>query len=296
MSSADPAAATSWRIVQRPRPAGALAFLACDASSAVLGTFIALLAAAFLIVPVIVAAVLSFDARSFLGPWPPHDLSLRWYRALLADPVYADGLVNSIEVACVATALSSVFGTMAALAIAEGKFRGRTAIETALLSPKFIPTVVIGFALLGLAARVRLDDAYLRLVLGHLVITLPFVVRAVLASLVGVRRNLTEAAMLLGASRARAWLDVLLPLARTGIVAGALMAFAISFDEVAVSLFLCDPFTQTLPIALVAQMKSNLNLTIAAVSTLYVGLVVAALLLLDRVIGIDRVVGRGLYG
>ena len=90
-------------------------------------------------------------------------------------------------------------------------------------------------------------------------------------------------------------LDILLPSARTGILAGALMAFVLSFDEVAVSLFLSDPFTQTLPLALVAEMQSNLNLSIAAASTVYVAVAAALLLLLDRIAGIDRVVGRGLY-
>jgi putative spermidine/putrescine transport system permease protein len=127
------------------------------------------------------------------------------------------------------------------------------------------------------------------------IITLPFTVRAALAGLVGVRRSLVEAAMSLGATEGRAMLDVVVPLARTGMVSGALFAFALSFDEVAVSIFLSDPFTTTLPVALVAEMRANLNLTIAAVSTLFVVLTVALILVLDWLVGLDRVIGYGIY-
>jgi putative spermidine/putrescine transport system permease protein len=127
--------------------------------------------------------------------------------------------------------------------------------------------------------------------MGHVVITLPFTLRAVLASLIGVKRSQIEAAISLGASEARALWDVAVPAARSGIVAGAAMAFVLSFDEVAVSLFLSDAFTQTLPIALVAEMRANLNLTIAAVSTVFLAATLLLLLLLDRSIGIERLAG-----
>jgi ABC-type spermidine/putrescine transport system permease subunit II len=113
----------------------------------------------------------------------------------------------------------------------------------------------------------------------------------VLASLVGLRRSHLEAAMSLGATEARALWDVAVPAARSGIVAGAAMAFVLSFDEVAVSLFLSDAFTQTLPIALVAEMRANLNLTVAAVSTVFLGATLLLLLVLDRTLGIERLAG-----
>ena len=127
-----------------------------------------------------------------------------------------------------------------------GRWRGRDTVETLFLSPKFVPTVVIGFSILGFASAIQVFDPFTRLIMGHVVITIPFTVRATLASLVGIRRSLVEAAISLGAPPWRAFLDVTLPLARTGIIAGALMAFVLSFDEVAVSLFLSDAFTQTL--------------------------------------------------
>ena len=249
----------------------------------------------FLIVPIGVAVILSFDDREFIGAFPPTRFSLRWYRAFMQNPSYLDGLVVSLELALVATMISIVAGAGAAIALAELQWRGRDVVETLFLSPKFVPTVVIGFSILGFASAIHVFDAFTRLVMGHVVITIPFTVRATLASLVGIPRSLGEAAVSLGATPWRAFVDITLPLARTGIIAGGLMAFVLSFDEVAVSIFLTDAFTQTLPIALVAEMRANLNLTVAAISTVLATLAVIIVLILDRAAGLDNVIGRGMY-
>jgi putative spermidine/putrescine transport system permease protein len=249
----------------------------------------------FLIVPIGVAVILSFDDREFIGTFPPTRFSLRWYRAFMQNPSYLDGLVVSLELALVATMISIVAGAGAAIALTESQWRGRDVVETLFLSPKFVPTVVIGFSILGFASAIHVFDAFTRLVMGHVVITIPFTVRATLASLVGIPRSLGEAAVSLGATPWRAFVDITLPLARTGIIAGGLMAFVLSFDEVAVSIFLTDAFTQTLPIALVAEMRANLNLTVAAISTVLATLAVIIVLILDRAAGLDNVIGRGMY-
>ena len=256
---------------------------------------IAILALAFLIVPSLVAVILSFDARDYLGPFPPQAFSLRWYRALQENDAYWDGLTVSLQIGVLATIVSLVAGGMAALALDRYAWPGRDAIEAALLSPKFVPTVVIGFALLGLLSALGLRDGWWRLLMGHVVITLPFTVRSTLAALVGVRPSLLEAAQSLGASPLRALADIVLPLARTGLASSALFAFVLSFDEVAVSLFLSDPFTTTLPVALVAEMRANLNLTVASVSTLFGLLTLVLILILDRLVGLDRILGYGIY-
>lgn len=251
--------------------------------------------ALFLAMPLGVCIVLSFDARDFLGRFPPPALSLRWYRAFFDNPDYLGGLAISVELAVLATAIAVIVGTAAALALARFRFRGRDTLEAMFLMPKFVPTVVVGFSLLGFTAAIGLRDAFTRLLIGHAVIVLPFTIRAALASLIGIRPSLVEAAISLGASERRALLDIVVPLARTGIVAGAVMAFVLSFDEVAVSLFLSDPFTQTLPVILIAEMRANLNLTIAAVSVAFLALSGIVLMALDRTLGLDRVIGQGVY-
>jgi putative spermidine/putrescine transport system permease protein len=249
----------------------------------------------FLVVPIAICVVLSFDARDYLGSFPPTAWSLRWYRAFFDNPSYLDGLLVSLRLALLASCIAVVAGTAAAVFLARSRFPGRAMLETVFLMPKFVPTVVIGFSLLGFSAAIGIRDAFTRLLIGHAVIVLPFTIRAALASLVGIRPSLVEAAVSLGASERRALLDIVVPLARTGIAAGAVMAFVLSFDEVAVSLFLSDPFTQTLPVVLIAEMRANLNLTIAAVSTAFLVLTGAVLVLLDRTLGLDRVIGQGIY-
>jgi len=249
----------------------------------------------FLLLPIIVSVFLSFDDREFLGAFPPTKFSLRWYRSFFDNPAYLQGLVTSLELALISTAISTVAGTAAAVALAKTQWRGRHMLETLFLSPKMVPTVVIGFSILGMASAIHIFDAFTRLIMGHVIITIPFTIRAALASLVGIRKSIVEAAMSLGASPWRAFLDVTLPLAKTGIIAGGLLAFVLSFDEVAVSLFLSDAFTQTLPIALVAEMRTNLNLTVAAISTVFAAMTVLIVIFLDRVTGLDNVIGKGLY-
>jgi putative spermidine/putrescine transport system permease protein len=250
---------------------------------------------AFLLVPLVISVVLSFDARSFVGSFPPPRLSLRWFQSLAGNISYADGLWISLQIGVLATVLATVLGGAAAFFLDRYEFPGRHVMETALLSPKFVPTVVIGFALLGAASALQIFDGWWRLLAGHLIITIPFTVRATLAALVGVRRSLVEAATSLGANEPRAYWDVVIPLARSGILSGALFAFVMSFDEVALSLFLSDPSSQTLPVVLVSEMRANLSLAIAAVSTILVGATVFVVALLAWFVGLGRVFGQGIY-
>jgi putative spermidine/putrescine transport system permease protein len=269
--------------------------IAGDWAAGVVFRFSLVVAVLFLVVPIVVSAVLSFDDREFIGAFPPTSFSLRWYRSFLQNPSYVDGLFVSLKIALLSTAVSAIAGAGTAFVLAEARWRGRSFVEMLFLSPRFVPTVVIGFAMLGFASALHIFDAFTRLIMGHIVITIPFTVRATLAGLAGIRRNLTEAAISLGASPWRAFLDITMPLARTGIIAGVLMAFALSFDEVAVSIFLTDAFTQTLPVALVAEMRANLNLTVAAVSTIFATIAVLIVLVLDRAVGLDNIIGKGMY-
>jgi putative spermidine/putrescine transport system permease protein len=253
------------------------------------------IAVLFLLLPIVVAIVLSLDDRQFLGTFPPTQYSLRWYRSFIENPAYLDGLFISLRLAALSALIATAAGACAAYALAESRWRGRDIIETLFLSPKFVPTVVIGFSILGFCAAIQVYDAFTRLVMGHVIITIPFTVRATLASLVGIRRSLVEAAISLGAPPWRAFLDITLPLARTGIVAGALIAFVLSFDEVAVSLFLADAFSQTLPIVLVSEMRANLNLTVAAVATAFAAITLVIVIFLERFIGLDSIIGQGMY-
>jgi putative spermidine/putrescine transport system permease protein len=154
---------------------------------------------------------------------------------------------------------------------------------------------VIGFALLLFLSHAGLYNGFARLLCGHVIITVPYTIRSTLAGLSGIDRSLTEAALILGATERRAFWDVTFPLARTGIVSGAIFAFAVSMDDVAVSIMLTDATTYTLPIALISSMRANFDLTLAAASLMLMLLTLGLILILDRFVGLNRAVGQGVF-
>ncbi|OCC05058.1 ABC transporter permease [Labrys sp. WJW] len=264
--------------------------LAISTTNAVIG-----LGLAFLIVPLLVAGLLAFDARDYLGPLPPPGLSLHWFEKLFSQDYVAVGLTTSLEIAVLATIINVVIGTAAAVGLDRGEFRGKGVIMGAFLSPLIVPAVVTGFALLLFLSKIGVVSGFPRLLAGHIIITLPYALRATLASLVGRDKRLTEAALILGATEKQAFWSVTLPLIRTGIVTGAVFTFAISMDDVAVSLFLTDPTTYTLPVALVSNMRASFDLTIAAAAVLLVGITAILIIILERLVGFDRLIGQGMF-
>ncbi|WP_292527348.1 ABC transporter permease [Mesorhizobium sp.] len=250
---------------------------------------------AFLIFPIVVAVTMSFDAREYMGRFPPTEYSLHWYENFFSDAYYLRGLSTSLLVAVITTVVSTTAGISAAIALDRYTGPGKQVLESLFLSPLIVPAVVVGFALLLFFAMVGIFDGFTRLLGGHIIITFPYTVRTTLAGLVGIRKTLTEAAMSLGANERQAFWDVTFPLARTGIVAGAVFAFAFSMDDVAVSLFLTSPDSYTLPVAMVSMMRTNFDLTIAAAAVVLMIFTFALILVLDRTIGLDRLIGKGVF-
>jgi len=264
--------------------------IAITATNALVG-----LGLAFLIVPLLIAGLLAFDARDYLGPLPPPGLSLHWFEKLFSQDYVVTGLTTSLQIAVLATLVNVVIGTAAAVGLERGDFRGKGVIMAAFLSPLIVPAVVTGFALLLFLSKIGVVSGFPRLLAGHIIITLPYALRATLASLVGRDKRLTEAALILGATERQAFWSVTLPLIRTGIVTGAVFTFAISMDDVAVSLFLTDPTTYTLPVALVSNMRASFDLTIAAAAVLLVGITAILIIILERLVGFDRLIGQGIF-
>ena len=249
----------------------------------------------FLVLPIVVSIMMSFDGREYLGKFPPPDYSLHWYARFFSDAYYLRGLKTSVIIAVVATVVSTTAGVSAAIVLDRYEFPGKAALEALFLSPLVVPAVVIGFALLLFFALLGVFDGFTRLLGGHIIITLPYTVRTTLAGLVGIRKTLTEAAMSLGANERRAFWDVTFPLARTGMIAGAVFAFAFSMDDVAVSLFLTSPDSYTLPVAMTSMMRTNFDLTIAAAAVVLMLFTVGLIFVLDWIVGIDRLIGTGVY-
>ncbi|MBY5392684.1 ABC transporter permease [Rhizobium leguminosarum] len=250
---------------------------------------------AFLAIPLVITCVMAFDARTYLGPMPPPALSLHWFERLVSQADILASLRTSLILAVLTTVLSVTIGTAAAVGLARGNFPGKAALTSAFLSPLIVPPVVIGFGLLLFLSKAGITNGMARLLLGHVIVTLPYCIRTSLASLLGSDQRLTEAAMALGATERQAFWTITLPLMRTGVVTGAIFAFAISMDDVSISLFLSDPSATTLPVTLVSNMRAAFDLTIAAAAVVLIAVTALLIVVLDRVVGFDTVVGQGLF-
>ncbi|UWS31594.1 ABC transporter permease [Erwinia pyrifoliae] len=230
----------------------------------------------FLIVPVLTIVPLSFNASSFLS-YPLSGFSLRWYHTFFHSQQWLGALGNSLLIAPLATLLATALGVLAAMGLVRGEFRGKGVVMAIIISPMVAPVVIIALGMFFFFARLSLLNSYPGLVLAHALLGVPFVVITVVAVLKSYDTNLSRAAASLGASPLRVFRKVTLPLIAPGVFSGALFAFAASFDEVVVTLFLASPSQRTLPIQMFAGIRENLDPTIAAAASLMIG---ASLILL----------------
>ena len=239
---------------------------------------VALLTMAFLLVPMLIVVLLSFSSGQLLE-FPPPGWSLKWYRALLADRELVDSLRLSFWIATWSSSIALVMGTAAAYALGRHVFRGRGLAQVLFMAPLIIPYVVLALGLLRLFSLLRLRGSVLSIVIGHVVIVLPFVVLLVLPGFAALGRSMEEAAMTLGANRVVTFLRITAPLISRNLVAAWVFAFIVSFDEFVISYFLSGPLSTTLPVKMYAMLSDRVDPGISALSTLTVGVAVVGTLL-----------------
>jgi putative spermidine/putrescine transport system permease protein len=244
---------------------------------------------AFLLAPVVVVMLASLSTTSYLTV-PPEGITLRWFLEVLEDPSYVNAILFSLVLALIATAGSLLLGTAAAYALVRRAVPGGEAISALLMAPLVFPGVVVGVALLQFYSLIGLSATFAGLAFAHMVITIPYVVRAILASLAGTDPNLEDAACVLGANRLVAFAKVTLPLIRPGVVAGGLFSFIVSFDNVPVSIFLLGVRQTTLPVKIFTAIEYGVDPTIAAVSTMLIIVTGLFLIVAERWIGFHRFV------
>jgi putative spermidine/putrescine transport system permease protein len=242
----------------------------------------------FLLAPLVVVVLASFNSADFLS-FPPRGFSLRWYRALWESEVWGDSFRLSLLVTAVVTPLALIIGTLAAYALVRYSFPGKGVITTLVMAPIVMPQIVLGIALLNYMSGLGLVGSLTGLILGHLVVTLPFTVRLVSISVHNLDPALERAAENLGATPLETFWRVTLPLLRPGIVAGAIFAAIISFGELAVTLLIAGARTTTLPLRIFNYTEYNFDPTINAVSTIFVVLALVLIIALDRLIGLVRI-------
>lgn len=245
---------------------------------------------AFVLGPLVVVAGVSFTAGDYVT-FPPQGLSLRWYEAVLSSSVYMSAAVTSLKLAVVVTISATLIGALAATVIHRGKLPGTSALSALFLAPLVLPTIIFALGLLIFWSANFGRTSFAALWVGHTVIAVPYVIRTTLAVLSTSDKYLEEAARTMGAGPWKAILHVVVPQAMPGIAAGAFFAFNISFDEAILSLFLRSPEVITLPIQIYTQLEYSPDPSIAAASTLMIGLTILLIFVIDRVLGIQRVAG-----
>jgi putative spermidine/putrescine transport system permease protein len=234
----------------------------------------------FLVLPILIIIPLSFNNGSFLV-YPLDHLSLRWYREVFSNYEWIHSFRNSLIVAPLSTAIAVPLGTLAAVGLVRSHFPGQELIRSFLMLPMIVPVVILGVAAYFYFAPIGLTNNFMGLVLEHAALGAPFVVVTVTATLEGYDKNLTRAGKSLGASPLKTFFKVTLPLILPGVVSGALFAFATSFDEVVLTLFLAGPEQSTLPRQMFAGIRENISPAIAAVATILITFSILILLSLE---------------
>jgi putative spermidine/putrescine transport system permease protein len=243
---------------------------------------------AFMTLPTLVVVAVSFNPTAILS-FPPSGFSLRWYHNVLTYPQFQRAALNSLVVTGGAVILVLPIGTLAALALERGRLRGRHVWAALLLSPLVVPGVAAGLGFLILAAALGLLRSRGVLVVAHVVLVLPFVVRSVWVSVRNIDPALERAAASLGATPWRVFRRVTLPLLRPGIFAGLLFAVVVSLNEFVVSLFISNRVTEILPVAMFTYVVNYTDPTIAALSTLFIAVTFLLVWLADRYLNLGRV-------
>jgi putative spermidine/putrescine transport system permease protein len=260
----------------------------------------ALASLGFILLPLVFVTWLAFFKQE-IPSFPPEGYTLHWFSSMLTQKAIIDGFVTSVEVGLVATLIGLALGVPAALGLVRHLSWWGGAASTLLLMPLVVPAIVLGTAIYvaeveaeilvyGFGIETPVIGTIGGLIAAHALIVIPWVVRLVTASLVGVDPAIEDAALSLGATPLVTAVKVTLPLIWPGLVAAALFSFVVSFGNIEVSLFLVQPGQTTLPIAILQYLEWKIDPTIAAASVVQIAIIAAAMLITDRFVKLTQVV------
>lgn len=221
---------------------------------------------ALMYLPILLIVVYSFNESKLSSVWG--GFSLKWYEVLLADRAMHEAIRNSLVLAALSCIAAAVIGTLGAVGMSRIKLRTKGVVEYISMLPIMIPEIILGMVFMTFFALIGLPFGMTALVTAHTAFCIPYVYMMVKARLAGMDASLLEAARDLGASPWRAFFDIMLPLIAPAILSGMLLAFAMSLDDVVISIFVTGPETNTLPIKIYTQMKTGVTPEINALSTI----------------------------
>jgi len=231
--------------------------------------FITLCVYVFLFAPIVATVVLSFNSSMF-GGFPMTGFSLQWYGKLLGNEQVLAAFRTSIWIALVTAAVATAVGVVTAFALTRFEFSGKQTLSTLVILPALVPETILGVGLLVMIKAIDQPRTLVLLVMGHILLALPYVVLIAQARMVGIRRVYEEAALSLGASRMASFREITLPLLVPAVVAGALLAFTISFDNTSASLFWRPAGVETMPTQILSMLKISISPEINALGTVMI--------------------------
>jgi putative spermidine/putrescine transport system permease protein len=250
----------------------------------------AVIVCALAVLPVLIVVIESFTASDYVV-FPPQGFSLKWYAEASRRDEFLQSALLSLIVAVIASVIATVLGTLVALALVRYRFLGRRVLQSLFMAPLSVPGIIFGLALLQFLASQGVARDTSAIIVGHVIIALPFAIRFVTVALIGMVPNVELAAQSLGADAWTVFRRVTLPLIRPGVVASLVFAFILSFDDVAVALFLATPGTTTLPVRIYVYIDQSYDPLITAVSAIVVLGAFIALAAIERTLGIGRLFG-----
>jgi putative spermidine/putrescine transport system permease protein len=232
----------------------------------------------FVLFPILTIVAVAFDPASQYT-FPPSGLSLTWFHSCFSTAMYVQPFLDvSLPVGLIVAVAATIVGTSAALALTRGRLRGSATLEVFFFAPLLVPELLLAVAWFILASRLKIPNSIFNIAAAHVVIATPFVIRSVLAGIIGVDRRLEDAAASLGAGPFQTFRLVTLPLIWSSVLSGMVFAFIISFGDINISLFVAGPGVTTLPVQIFTQIQFQDDPTVAAASTLQI-LLIAVLLL-----------------
>jgi putative spermidine/putrescine transport system permease protein len=239
----------------------------------------------FLMLPIIIIVIMSFSENPFF--FPPTTYTLAAYMRAFAREEILGSLNTSVILAIISTAISLPTGFLCSYVLVRHKFRGSGTLRLFLLSPLTTPKIVLGLALILFFVLIGILNAWINLIIGHFIITFPYVIRILGSGLIGVNVSIEEAAMNLGADRIKTFLKITVPTLKSSFLAASVFCFITSFENESVSLFLVDSKTITLPITLLTMVRYELPPEVFAVGAFIILLTIVFVTVVERVARID---------
>ena len=251
---------------------------------------ITILTYTFILAPMLIIVAVSFNPSAAIT-FPPEGFSLKWYQNIFTGHTdFVTGFANSIKIAVIATLFDIFIGVFASLSVTKYNFKGKSLLVSFFTSPMFIPSISFAFVLMRTTASIKMFTPFTKILIGHIVIILPYIIRNTMSVLINFNWTLEDAAASLGANPRQVFFKITLPLIKPGIISGAMLAFLYSFDEAVISSFLTSAKFTTMPIQIINYMEFQFDPTVAAIATILMASSLIIMLVINKLVGLDSMV------